>query len=270
MVKFPLLLYDYDIYKGGISLKSKLYLTLSLLLGLYLIYGVISAITKLSEYRTADAVVLLIMFVIFGLLEFLFIKKYKKYSDPEFKRHEKEKNDNETRLRKEATQKAASEKLEQQRLVPGSKERKLSLEADICINVKHMAGLPVAEGAEIFVYRCKDKVIFERNQDTYELEASNMKDILIKTDVEIQKNHVSSIGGAVGGYVLFGPLGAMVGGRSKEKKSTIIEKYLIFDYVNKEGIQDFISFEVTNEPNAILFNTNHFNLTKNERTKVSL
>lgn len=161
-------------------------------------------------------------------------------------------------------------KEDNEKMVPGTKARIAELGADLCIRAKHMAGLPVAESAEIFLYRAKDKVIFERNQDTFELKASSMKDILIRTDTEIQKSYVSSVGGAVGGYVLFGPLGAMVGGRAKEKKSTTTEKYLIFDYINKEGNQDFISFEVTNEPQAILFNTNHYDLTQNERVTTTL
>lgn len=193
--------------------------------------------------------------IIMLVLFFICLKKFSNSRNPELiAKKENEKN----------------EKYEKQKLTPGSKERQLELGADLCIKAKHMAGLPIAEGAEVFLYRCQDKVIFERNQETFELVASNMKDILIKTDTEIQKSHVSSVGGAVGGYVLFGPLGAMVGGRAKEKKSTIVEKYLIFDYKNKDGSQDYISFEVTNEPKAVQFNTNHYDLSKNERTTVSL
>ncbi|WP_162868789.1 hypothetical protein, partial [Klebsiella pneumoniae] len=66
-----------------------------------------------------------------------------------------------------------------------------------------MAGLPINEDAETYLYRCEDKVVFERNENTYELELEKIKDITIKTDIEIQKSYVSSVGGAVGGYVLF-------------------------------------------------------------------
>lgn len=163
----------------------------------------------------------------------------------------------------------ASERFERESKIPGSKARQQLLNADTCIKAKHMAGLPLAVGADIFVYRCENKVVFERNQDTIELEISKVRDILIKTDVEIQKSYVSSAGGAVGGYVLFGPLGAMIGGRTKEKKSTIMEKYLIFGY-EKDGDLDYISMEVTNEPNAVLFNTNYYNLNINERRLTSL
>lgn len=170
----------------------------------------------------------------------------------------------------EKKQQQKNEKMESQKQMPGSKERQQLLGADICIKVKHMAGLPFAEGAEVFIYRCPEKVIFERNQETFELPISKVRDILNKTDVEIQKSYSSSVGGAVGGYVLFGPLGAMIGGRSKEKKSTVVEKYLIFSYTNKDNNVDYISFEVTNEPKALLFNDNYYELNNKERTTVEL
>jgi len=68
---------------------------------------------------------------------------------------------------------------------------------------------------------------------------------VIKTETEIQNAYVSSVGGAIGGLALFGPLGAMVGGRTKKKTDKIIHNYLIFAY-DKDGQTDFISFDVTN------------------------
>lgn len=230
-----------------------------LIVGMYFIFGLVSIISRFNESTTLDIGVMLVTLVIVALVEFYLIKRYKKSFSAE-------------RIVERENQEtiAKQEKFDRESLVPGTKERKRLLGADFCIKVKHMAGLPVAEGAEVFVYRCEDKVVFERNQETFELDVSNMKDILIKTETEIQKSYASSVGGAVGGYVLFGPLGAMIGGRSKEKTSAILEKYLIFDYVNKGGSQDFISFEVTNEPDALLFNTNHYRITNKERTTISL
>lgn len=224
----------------------------------WLIIGIISGLMAIVGFfamiggnNSNDAVA----FVVMTLLFIISIKKYRDSKNPELiKKKEQKKN----------------EKYNQEKMIPGSKARQQLFGADLCINVKHMAGLPLAEGAEVFVYRCPDKVIFERNQDTIELPIDKVRDILIKTDVEIQKSYSSSIGGAVGGYVLFGPLGAMVGGRSKERKSTIEEKYLIFSYMNKENQQDYISFEVTNEPKSNLFNTIYYNLSNNERRKIEL
>ncbi|MGE7114820.1 hypothetical protein [Lysinibacillus sp. NPDC047702] len=239
---------------------KKTFVLLSIIIGgLYLVYGIIKMISNFKNYTTADFIVVTIVLLFVVLLELFLIIMFKKT----FNRSAEEAR-NQLKLDRE------KEKFERESKILGSKARQQLLGADFCIQVKHMAGLPIAEGADVYVYRCSEKVIFERNQDTIELNVTKMRDILIKTDVEIQKSYSSSIGGAVGGYVLFGPLGAMVGGRSKEKKSTVVEKYLIFAYTNKEGNQDYISFEVTNEPNAILFNSSHYDLSKSERMNIEL
>ena len=240
-------------------MKKTLYIFAMLIVGIYFVFGLVNTILRFNEATTADSSVMLIMLVIVALVEFYLIKRYRKSFNAE-----------QIADRQNTEEIAQQQKFDRESLISGTKERKQLLGADFCIKIKHMAGLPVAEGAEVFVYRCEDKVVFERNKETYERVVSNMKDIIIKTETEIQKSYASSVGGAVGGYVLFGPLGAMVGGRTKEKTSTIVEKYLIFDYVNKNGIQDFISFEVTNEPDAVLFNTNHYRISNQERTTVNL
>lgn len=248
----------YICVEGGILVKKTLFLLLIGMIGAYFIYGLVSALFNFEDYTGADLLVVLIMLLTVAVAEIFLIKKYKKIFSMEAEE-----------TRKQMKFNAEREKFEVESKILGSKARQQLLGADVCIEAKHMAGLPLAEGAEIFVYRCPDKVIFERNQDTIELEISKVRDILIKTDVEIQKSYVSSAGGTVGGYVLFGPLGAMIGGRAKEKKSTVTEKYLIFSY-EKNGELDYISMDVTNEPNAALFNTNHYDLSKEERKITSL
>lgn len=112
------------------------------------------------------------------------------------------------------------------------------------ISAKHMAGLPIPEGADCSIFLCEDKIIFERNEKSYTLPMTKITDITIKTDTEIQKSYVSSIGGAVAGGILFGPLGAIIGGRTKEKSSKKENQYLIFSY-DKDNCIDYISFDVT-------------------------
>lgn len=65
----------------------------------------------------------------------------------------------------------------------------------------------------------------------------------IKTDTEIQQQYISSVGGAVGGAVLFGPLGAMIGGRAKKKTiKNEVHRYLIITYQSPEI--KYIGFEI--------------------------
>ena len=77
--------------------------------------------------------------------------------------------------------------------------------------------------------------------NTFNVALNKLTDVQIKTNAEIQKQYVSSVGGAVGGAVLFGPLGAMVGGRAKQKQIRTLEHYLIITYL-KDGNVDYLSF----------------------------
>ena len=79
--------------------------------------------------------------------------------------------------------------------------------------------------------------------NSFELNRSKITDISVKTDVEIQKQYVSSAGGAIAGGIVFGPLGAIVGGRVKEKKTREVAYYLIFTYRSGAEIS-YISFEI--------------------------
>lgn len=72
----------------------------------------------------------------------------------------------------------------------------------------------------------------------------------IKTDVEIQKQMVSSAGGAVAGGLMFGALGAIIGGRVKTKDIRTASHYLIITYTDNNSKLAYISFEVTNNLSA--------------------
>ncbi|WP_457945248.1 hypothetical protein [Caproiciproducens sp. LBM24188] len=113
------------------------------------------------------------------------------------------------------------------------------------ITVKHFAGLPLPEGVRCVIQRNPNGFVFISGGNTFNLSNDKITDICIKTDTEIQKQYVSSIGGAVGGAVLFGPIGAMIGGRAKQKKTTTITRYLIFTYL-KDSQVAYIGFEIQN------------------------
>lgn len=108
----------------------------------------------------------------------------------------------------------------------------------------HMAGLPLAEGTYCNIHEYADKFIFKAGGSDFTLVKDKITDISVKTDEEITSHYVSSIGGAVAGGVLFGPLGAIVGGRTKKKKDKTVYRYLIFTYLKEETV-DYISFDVT-------------------------
>ena len=47
------------------------------------------------------------------------------------------------------------------------------------------------------------------------------------------------------GAMMFGPLGAMIGGRAKTKKVIKTTQYLIITYLNQQGEISFIGFDST-------------------------
>lgn len=97
-------------------------------------------VSNIKSYNDADFKVVAIVSILIALLEVFLIAHYKRTYSAEAV---------EARRQKEAFYKRA--KFEEESKVLGSKSRIQLLNADLCIKVKHMAGLPIAEGAEIFV-----------------------------------------------------------------------------------------------------------------------
>jgi len=104
-------------------------------------------------------------------------------------------------------------------------------------NLIHFNGLPIAENTICKITSYADRYEFTANGLSFNLQKDRVTDICIKTNVEIQKQAVSSIGGAVAGAVLLGPLGAIIGGRAKDRKVKTTTKYLIITYMKDEEVK---------------------------------
>lgn len=113
---------------------------------------------------------------------------------------------------------------------------------DLTLKAKHVCGLPIAEDAMCEINYLKDYIKITQSGNVFNLDLNKVTDISTTTDVEIQKHYVSSVGGAVGGAVLFGPLGAMIGGRATQKESKTETHYLVITYKKDDEIK-YISFE---------------------------
>lgn len=108
---------------------------------------------------------------------------------------------------------------------------------------EHMAGLPLAQSAACTVSFEEACITVHSSGNTFNLNYDKITAMDLKTSTEIQRAYVSSIGGAIAGGALFGPLGAMVGGRVKEKQSKTVENFIIFTYL-KDGNINYLSFKV--------------------------
>ena len=94
----------------------------------------------------------------------------------------------------------------------------------------HVNGLPLAENATCVIKSLSESFYFHQEA---------------QTDTEIQQQYVSSMGGAVGGALLFGPVGAIIGGRAKKKTvSHKTKNYLIITYESNGEIK-YIGFDVS-------------------------
>lgn len=109
---------------------------------------------------------------------------------------------------------------------------------------KHTIGLSMPENILCKLHLSSQGLEIEGNGVSFNLPRNRILDITIKSEEEIQKQFVSSAGGAVAGGILFGPLGAMIGGRTKEKKTSKIKTYLIFTY-EKDNNPEYIAFDTT-------------------------
>lgn len=126
-----------------------------------------------------------------------------------------------------------------------AKQRKAEAKAfqEKAFSGSHATGLPLAQDAPCVVSFQPDRIAINSGGNGFNLAYNKITDMQVATNVEIQKQYVSSVGGAIGGAVLFGPLGAIVGGRAKEKTAKNIEYYFVITY-KKEDSLEAVSFRL--------------------------
>lgn len=111
----------------------------------------------------------------------------------------------------------------------------------------HEAGLPIAENVQCKINYFKDKIVIEGSGATFNLPTDKIMDISIKTETEIETFYNSSIGRAVAGAFVLGPIGAMIGGRTRKKEVRKTEEYLIITY-DKDDKVNFVVFNTKSDP----------------------
>lgn len=123
-------------------------------------------------------------------------------------------------------------------------EAKKTKDATLFLKLPLFQGLAVPQNTLCDIFSCPTYYEFKLSNTTFKLDKNKVQDVSLKTDKEIQKYYTSSVGGAIGGAVLLGPLGAMIGGRTKKKIDTTVKTYLIFTYLKDNTVQ-YISFDAT-------------------------
>lgn len=140
------------------------------------------------------------------------------------------------------------------------------------VTLAHVNGLGIPENTFCNIYSYPERIEVKANGTQFNLDKSKLNDVCLKTDVELQSQYVSSVGGAVGGAVLFGPLGAMIGGRAKKKENKIVHNYLIFTY-SKDDTVKYIGFDATKAVSEAMNFVNEFrtnNMSSSRNTIIDL
>lgn len=93
--------------------------------------------------------------------------------------------------------------------------------------------------------RCADtELSFTSAGQEFVLGVDKLIDVSVMTTAELKSQYVSSVGGAVAGAVLLGPIGAIIGGRATQKTTRTFSKYLVVAYSSEGGAQHIV-FDVT-------------------------
>lgn len=107
--------------------------------------------------------------------------------------------------------------------------------AEFSTRLYHICGLPLAENSECILHFGNNEIVIEGTGEIFRLKRNKISDMNIKTSKEVQ----NSISGAVGGYILLGPIGAFLNGTNTE-----FHRFFIIIYKNKDGQEECISFDM--------------------------
>lgn len=103
--------------------------------------------------------------------------------------------------------------------------------------VLHVSGLPLAQGAPCSLHSEAGLYRIESGGAQFTLDKSKVVDVSAKTDEEVQKQYVSSVGRAALGGALFGVMGVIVGGMAQKKTvSRTKTDYLFVTYTGDSGL----------------------------------
>lgn len=105
-------------------------------------------------------------------------------------------------------------------------------------------GLPLPENTICQIYSFPDRYEIHGSGTIFNLDKDKVCDVTMKTDVDIERDYVSSAGGAISGAMKYGPLGARIDGRIREIKHKTVTTYLIITYSN-DDIIEYIGFDVS-------------------------
>jgi hypothetical protein len=120
--------------------------------------------------------------------------------------------------------------------------------SDVSATLRLVSGLPLAEQTACLLFVTDQKLIIDAEGQTFQVDVDRIIAAQPKTDIEIQQEVTSSAGQAIAGALFFGPVGAIIGGRTKTKKHRVVTSYFIINYTSQTGEVAVIAFEGYSHP----------------------
>lgn len=93
-----------------------------------------------------------------------------------------------------------------------------------------ISGLDIPQGSQCIFGVVGENLAIKNGNLTFNILKSNIIDVKIMTETELQTLYTSSVGGAIAGATLFGVPGAIIGGRAKKKKIKTRKIFLVISY----------------------------------------
>lgn len=122
-----------------------------------------------------------------------------------------------------------------------------------------VSGLPLMPGALCKVFSTTDKLIIEGQGTVFELNKESITSIAIEKNTTISTQALSSAGGAIAGAMVFGALGAAIGGRTTSRKVKSIKRYIVITYLDIEQCVKYIIFDYNDKGTYLVKDFKTFN-----------
>lgn len=229
---------------NSLTIYRPIFLVLAAFITVFVIHGIVTVIKNFSYYKGLDVLILAIFFVALIALDVYVIRKAFKPKETktlsEFEKEELRYKAIQQQIKHENKERKDFKKAEKRikKAVQKEKEQRT-------IRGAHIAGLPLRENVLCTVYLNDDNIEITSSGNIFKINLDRVTDLTLKTESEISVQSVSSAGGAIAGAVLFGPVGALIGGRVKQKKDVQTRECFIITYIKQNNDIDYIGFYVT-------------------------
>lgn len=134
----------------------------------------------------------------------------------------------------------------------------------------HVLGLPVMEGAICSVRSEYDKITIKTQGTVLTLNKNRITYIGKENNIQKYAQAVSSVGGAIAGSMLFGGIGAALGGRVKSRNFLSKRQYLVIAYIGEDDVVKYIVFDYIPQAIMLIIDFKLFNKANPQKLNIEI